>query len=226
VGARAAGRSLRAVLFDWDGTLLDSAEASFNCYVRLFAAFAIPFDRGTFRRTYSPDWRRTYEALGLPRERWAEADARWLELYREQRADLIPGARESLQRLAALGLTCGLVTSGDGSRVRGEVAALGLGELLGVLVCGEDSPHRKPHPAPLRMALDSLGVPPSRAAYVGDSPEDVEMARAAGALSVAIPGGFPNREALAASRPDLMATELRSAVALLTEPGPESRAGL
>ena len=52
------------------------------------------------------------------------------------------------------------------------------------------------------MALERLSLPPAETAYVGDSPEDVAMAKAAGAFAVGVPGGFPNREALAASRPD------------------------
>ena len=54
---------LRAVLFDWDGTLSDSAEASFRCYARLFPEYGIPFARHDFQRTYSPDWYRTYTQL-------------------------------------------------------------------------------------------------------------------------------------------------------------------
>lgn len=218
-------RILKAVLFDWDGTLLDSAEASFHAYVRLFATYGIAFDRESFRRTYSPDWQRTYVALGLPREVWDEADARWLALYRQVAADLVPGAREALGRLAALGLMAGIVTSGDGSRVRGEIGAFGLEALLKVVVCGEDAPSRKPHPEALQLALDRLGVLPGAAAYVGDSPEDVEMARAAGVLSVAVPGGFPNGEALAASRPDLTAPNLRAALDFLTGPRQATRGG-
>ena len=45
-----------AVLFDWDGTLVDSAEASYRCYVRLFDSYGIGFDRTRFERTYSPNW--------------------------------------------------------------------------------------------------------------------------------------------------------------------------
>ena len=58
---------LRAVLFDWDGTLVNSAETSFRAYVGLFRELGIAFDREEYRRTYSPNWHRTYEALGLPR---------------------------------------------------------------------------------------------------------------------------------------------------------------
>ncbi|MFI5184118.1 MAG: HAD hydrolase-like protein, partial [Vicinamibacteria bacterium] len=66
----------RAILFDWDGTLVDSAEKSYRCYVQVFSAYGIEYDRDAFERTYSPDWYRTYEAVGVPRERWPEADAR------------------------------------------------------------------------------------------------------------------------------------------------------
>ena len=61
----ASGRpeDLRAVLFDWDGTLVDSAETSFRAYVSLFRELGIAFDREEYRRTYSPNWHRTYEAL-------------------------------------------------------------------------------------------------------------------------------------------------------------------
>jgi phosphoglycolate phosphatase-like HAD superfamily hydrolase len=65
------------------------------------------------------------------------------------------------------------------------------------------------------MALERLSLPPAETAYVGDSPEDVAMAKAAGAFAVGIPGGFPNREALAASRPDVLAPSLAAALRAL-----------
>jgi len=65
------------------------------------------------------------------------------------------------------------------------------------------------------VGLERLGVTPDLAAYVGDSPEDVQMARAAGVYAVGVPGGFPNREALQASGPDLLAESLDSAVGAL-----------
>jgi phosphoglycolate phosphatase len=73
---------------------------------------------------------------------------------------------------------------------------------------------KKPHPEGLVRCLESLGVEPGHAAYVGDSPEDIEMARAAGVRSVAIPGAYPNREALLAAKPDVI---LRSLVELMGE---------
>jgi len=201
--------SARAVLFDWDGTLADTAEASFRCYVRTFEAFAIPFDRDTYARTYSPNWYLTFRALGLPEEHWAAADARWLAHFAEERIALIDGAREVLESLTARGVATGIVTSGGRERVSRELEEHGLAPHIRACVYGCDVQQKKPHPEALLRCLDHLGVDAADAVYVGDSPEDVEMARGAGVRSAAIPGGYPNRDALLAARPDLILESLR-----------------
>jgi HAD superfamily hydrolase (TIGR01509 family) len=206
-----------AVLYDWDGTIVDSAEQSFLCYEDLFAGYGIAFDRDAYARTYSPDWHRTYVAVGLPGDRWAEADARWVERYCRDAIPLIAGAQAAIERAAAAGLAQGLVTSGDRSRVERELAAHGLAARFAAVVCGSDPVRKKPDPEALLLALDRMGVPPLRAVYVGDSPEDVEMARNAGVRSVGVPGGFPNREALVKSRPDLLAPSLGDAIAAVID---------
>jgi HAD superfamily hydrolase (TIGR01509 family) len=211
-------RELQAVLFDWDGTLVDSAEANYRCYVKLFGSYGIAFDRDAFGRTYSPNWHLTYSALGLPEERWGEADARWLDHYCREEVALIAGAREAVSRVRAAGLRVGLVTSGDCVRVGRELAALEMARLFEVVVCSEDIVQRKPHPEALLLALQRLRIAPARAAYVGDSPEDVQMARAAEVLAVGIPGGFPNRDALEASRPEVLADTLGRALDRLLVP--------
>jgi HAD superfamily hydrolase (TIGR01549 family) len=208
---------LRAVLFDWDGTLVDSAEASYLCYQRLFESFGISFDRDRFERTYSPDWYATYRAVGLPESQWSDADARWLDQYKQTPNALLPGAFEALRRLVNTGLRLGLVTSGDRSRVRHETVALGVFDLFEVLVCAHDVPRPKPAPDPLLRALSLLSIPASRALYVGDSPEDVSMAHDVGVFSIGIPGGFPNREALLVSRPDYLARDLADAVSYIID---------
>lgn len=205
----------RGVLFDWDGTLVDSAQRTYRCYVRVFSGYGIEYDHAAFERTYSPDWYRTYEDVGLPREHWEEADARWISCYEGEASSLVPGAREVLERLAAAGIAQGLVSSGDGTRVRREIEALSLGSFFAAVVCGGETARRKPDPEPLLTALERLSLPPAETAYVGDSPEDVAMAKAAGAFAVGVPGGFPNRDALAASRPDVLAPTLAEALRAL-----------
>lgn len=207
-----APAGLRAILFDWDGTLANTAEASYRCYEKLFGSYGILFDRDAFQRTYSPNWHLTYTALGLAPESWVEADARWLTHYHDEAVVLIEGAREALTRVRAAGLATGLVTSGDRVRVARELAGLDVASFLEVVVCAEDIVNRKPHPEALLLALGRMGVDARHAAYVGDSPEDIEMARAAGVYAVGIPGGFPNRDALAKSRPDQVASTVAQAV--------------
>jgi HAD superfamily hydrolase (TIGR01549 family) len=210
---------LRAVLFDWDGTLADSAECSYRCYVKVFEAFGKSFGRDDFERTYSPNWHRTYVAMGVPEDRWTEADSIWLRHYAQDEAGLLPGARAALDRLRAAGLAQGLVTSGERERIERELARHGLDGFFAAIVCGGEVPNRKPHPEALVVALERLGVAPAEAAYVGDSPEDIEMSRAAGVFAVGIPGGFPNQAALSASKPDLVARDLDEAVAALLAGG-------
>jgi HAD superfamily hydrolase (TIGR01509 family) len=211
---------LKAVLFDWDGTLVDSAEATYKSYVHVFSHFGIGYDRRRFAETYSPAWQRTYREVGLAEEHWPEADERWLAHYSGQTSVLLPGAQEALRGLEAAGLRLGLVTSGDRSRVTRELVDLGVDRFFEVVVCGGDLAFKKPRPEPLLLALGRLAVRPEEAAYVGDSPEDVAMTRAAGGFAVAIPGGFPNHEALRASGPDARAASLGEAVARLLEGRP------
>jgi HAD superfamily hydrolase (TIGR01549 family) len=210
---------LRAVLFDWDGTLVDTAEASFRCYVRMFETFNIPFDRETYRRTYSPNWHHTFRALGLPEESWAAADEKWLAHFANETTSLIGGVVEILEALHRRGLIQGIVTSGNGYRVRAELAAHGIDRYFQSVVGGDEAGNRKPHPDGLLKCLGHLRVEPHQAAYIGDSPEDVLMARAAGVYSVAVPGGYPNKHTLRNAGADLYADNLREAVERLISIG-------
>lgn len=204
---------VRAVLFDWDGTLVDTAEASFRCYVRMFAELGVAFDRETYARTYSPNWYHTFRMLGIAEERWAHADARWLAHFADERVELIDGARELFDALTSRGLATALVTSGSRDRVRRELDEHALP--MHACVFGCDVTEKKPHPEGLLLALERLHVHAHEAVYVGDSPEDVAMARAAGVYSIAVPGGYPNRDALLASKPDAFADSLRDVVSVL-----------
>ena len=211
--------TIRAVIFDWDGTLVDTAEASYRCYVRLFDELGVAFDREAYARTYSPNWYHTFRQLGLPEERWPHADARWLAHFAEETVELIDGVRDALGELASHGIDAAIVTSGSRERVTREIHAHGLTDVIRECVCGSDVAQKKPHPAALHLCLDRLAIPPADAVYIGDSPEDVEMARAAGVYAVAVPGGYPNRDALAASRPDAMHGSVLEAVQALTRTG-------
>jgi len=199
----------RAVIFDWDGTLVDTAEASYRCYVRTFESYSLPFDRETYARTYSPNWYHTFRCMGLAEERWAEADERWLAYFAEENVELIDGAGDVVRTLTARGIAAAIVTSGSRERVVREIHQHGLVSHFSHCLFGSDVSNKKPHPEALLLCLERLGVAAEDAVYVGDSPEDITMARAAGVMSVAVPGPYPNREALLAVGADVMVDSLR-----------------
>ena len=80
-------KNLKGLLFDLDGTLLDSFSAHFEAYRAMFERFDIQISKDSFLATYSPNWLHTYQAMGLPAELWATADAYWREAAAQQQPD-------------------------------------------------------------------------------------------------------------------------------------------
>jgi pyrophosphatase PpaX len=196
--------SLQGVLFDWDGTLLNSYAADTAAYLAMFAKMQIPWGLAELEQHYSPNWYNVYRAAKLPRVHWNVADQVWREHYAKHRPRLLPGARRVLAQLARRH-ALGLVTSGDRDRVHRQLREFNLWDRFDALVCSGDTRLRKPHPAPLRLALRLMGLRPADTIYVGDSPEDLQMARSAGVrAAVAILGPFPTERRLRAAKPDLL----------------------
>ena len=207
-------KPLRAVLFDWDGTLLDSFHADANAYAGMFRSLGMRWAPESLLRHYSPDWHNVYRAMRLPVERWPEADRLWRHFYRSERPLLQPGARQVVQMLAHR-FRLGLVSGGSSLRVRSQIHRFGLGPFFEVSVFGDETPRRKPHPLQLQIALGKLGLDPACCIYVGDAPEDVRMARRAGVPVVGVVDHSPNPRGLRESRPDALIKTIRSLPALL-----------
>jgi HAD superfamily hydrolase (TIGR01549 family) len=199
---------VRGVLFDWDGTLVDSYEADSSAFLAMFKEMGIPWGLEELDRHYSPNWYRVYRAAKLPRARWDDADRAWRRQYAKHSPQLIAGARQVLVRLGRVH-HLGLVTSGDRDRVTRQLRAFRLTQLFGARVCSGDTPEKKPHPAPLRLALQKLRLEPAACVYVGDSPEDLQMAKSAGVRAIAVLGRFPTEKRLRAARPDFLLESIR-----------------
>jgi phosphoglycolate phosphatase len=178
---------MRTILFDWDGTIVDSMDALFETTRATCDHLGLPFDRDIFRRTFSPNWRLKYRALGITEEHTEEAIAIWAMTFRADETKPFPGVREALERLYAAGHQLGIVTSGDQSEIEPQLARLGIDGLLAVRVYGNDTVAGKPDPRPLQLALElARASRPEDAVYVGDALDDMRMAAAAGVRGVGV----------------------------------------
>src|SRR5215467_12253021 len=146
---------LRGVLFDWDGTLIDSYHADTSAYLAMFKEMGIAWGIKELERHYSPNWYQVYRAAKLPRGRWDDADRAWRAHYAKHRPKLIPGVRGILARIQRKH-RLGLVTSGDRDRVTRQLREFRLTSVFSARVCSGDTQRKKPHPEPLRIALRQM----------------------------------------------------------------------
>ena len=213
---------LRAVLFDFDGTLVDTTEM---IYQGLRHATTSVLGRGDFTRE------ELLANVGQPLPRQmeildAEKSELLLEAYRahhEEHHDALiaefPGVDEALYRLRAAGVRVVVVTSKRRRSVEMALAKFpGLDLVVDLFVTMEDTTEHKPHPEPLLKGLELAGdVPKEKAVYVGDSPFDVQAAKAAGLTSVAVSWGAFSEDTLRKADPDHLVPDIDAAVDLLLE---------
>ncbi len=206
-------QSTRGVLFDLDGTLIDSRYAIIEAY------------RATFENELGrplPDELEDPSVLMAPRPpeifaMWSDKDP--LELERAygrhytagafRRVIPYPGLRETLARLKKRKIAVGIVTNKKLSRVRADFAHLGLDpDLFATVVTADDTAERKPHPAPVLLGLQRSGLDPDQTWYVGDGPQDIRSGAAAGTGTVGAAYGYYGAEALADHHPDHLLSTL------------------
>ena len=154
--------TIKAVLFDLDGTLLDSFRLHYSAYQEMFTHFGIEMEKELFLSTYSPNWYRTYEAFGLAQEHWPSANDLWLKAAENHIADLFPEVLAILEELGRE-YELGVVTSGSKSRVLRDMDRLDIHKYFSILVTGDDITEPKPAAQGLLMAIEHLSIMPNEA---------------------------------------------------------------
>ncbi len=210
---------LDAVLFDFDGTIVDTTELIHQSMRRATSeVLGRQLDRETLMANVGQPLPRQMELLDL--ERAGEL----LQSYRFHNEELheawireFPNVDVSLARLRDAGLALAVVTSKRRLSVEMALDSFpGLRNTVNVFVTMEDTTEHKPLPAPLLKGLKLLGgISPERAAYVGDAPFDITAARSAGVMSIAVSWGAFPEETLRAAGPDYLFKDLDSVVDLL-----------
>ena len=192
-----------AIIFDLDGTLVDTVETRIEAWLRTFAEVGISADREHVAGLIGADGKRLAREVGSAAGRdvdepRAEAiDRRAGEIYGElnRRPHPLPGVRPLLLALEDSELPWAIATSSRAEQVMASVDALRLPRRPHI-TDGSHVEHAKPAPDLLLHAARELGLPPGDCWYVGDAVWDMLAARAASMPGVAIPAGLVTAEAL------------------------------
>ena len=187
---------IRALVFDFDGLILDTEEPVYRSWLEVYEAHGeeLPFERwvqivGSTTSGFHPQ-HHLEERLGrpLPQEVLDRRIGRRTEMILAQ--GLLPGVVPLLDAARARGMKIGLASSSTSDWVRGHLERLGILDRFDCLRCRDDVAHAKPEPDLYLAVLDCLEVPASEAIAIEDSPHGITAARQAGMRCVAIPNSI------------------------------------
>jgi 2-phosphoglycolate phosphatase len=219
----------RAALFDLDGTLLDSAPDMLATANRMRAARGLGAMTLDVLRPHVSKGSRAMLAVAFPDMEQAPREAlvpEFLEIYQEElgrHSVLFDGVAEMLVALEQAGSTWGIVTNKPEYLARDILPQLGWETRCAVLIGGDTLAEKKPHPLPLQVAAERIGMAIADCVYVGDDERDIQASRAAGMPSIAALWGYRQaHEQPADWLADAMAVEPRDL--LLASAWPSSRA--
>lgn len=209
----------RLILFDLDGTLVDSVPDLAHC----IDGMMIQIGRPAWGESRVREWvgngveRLVKRALigqldGEPDTAdYAQALALFMDLYSRhngQRSRLYPGVKPALERLKNAGYTLACVTNKADQFTRPLLQALGVYDYFSLITSGDTLPRKKPDPLPLLHSAEHFGLTPAEALMVGDSSNDVKAARAAGFDIVCVPYGYNHGIDIHRSEPDAVIDSL------------------
>ncbi len=194
--AKSLGMDCHAVLFDLDGTLVDTAPDMVAALHRLQTEMGVAQTDYKLARTCVSNG-----SAGLVRIGFPDLDAdlqtglqqRFLRTYEQQvcaSSAVFPGLDELLLTLEAQGRPWGVVTNKPQAMTDAIMITLRLHQRMGCAISGDTLPKRKPDPAPMLLASRILNVEPQHIVYVGDARRDIEAGRAAGMATVAAAWGY------------------------------------
>jgi HAD superfamily hydrolase (TIGR01549 family) len=223
--------SVKAVIFDLDGTLIDTVGIYLTILDTVLKRLDLP---AVSRETVSEatrdgdfDWARVFPLHRRNRVKETLPQIqRILEeiappLFRE-RTVLICGADDLLRRLSSSGYKLGLVTSTPEKHMPIKLLALkkaGIQDGFHAMVTADDTPLRKPSPQPLLECAGRLSVEPGQCMYVGDMRSDMAAGRAAGMITVGVLTGFDDMDLLATENPHLILKGVWELDSSLVPPG-------
>lgn len=213
--------NLRAVLFDWSGTLVDDIYVVWRTNDLTLMSFGLPHQKlETFKQKFFLPWQEFYASFGVKGDEiMKEVDTRFWRIYQplSSMVKVFHQSKPALVRLKERGLKVGVVTQTKRGPLEEQIRRFRMSDLIDVAVGEEDSEELKPSPKPILSALERLDVAPEASVYVGDMAEDVLAAKRAGvkAISLIWKGSYHTEERVRPYGPDHIAHSLYEAVDII-----------
>ncbi|MFT5506880.1 MAG: phosphoglycolate phosphatase [Gammaproteobacteria bacterium] len=210
---------IRLILFDLDGTLVDSVGDLSWCGNEMLHRLGLPRHDAEAARNWVGNGLERFVKRVLTADMDAEPEAQlyqqglkiFRDLYAEHASDhseLYPGVIEALQHLSRRDLKLACVTNKPEPFTSRLIAEMGLDVFFDLVVAGDTTARKKPDPMPLHYAADYFGLEYDRCLMVGDSSNDVRAARAAGFAIACVPYGYNHGLDIRQSNPDLVVETL------------------
>ena len=201
----------KGVIFDLDGTLIDSYQALFLAFRHTYQNMGLtPLSSEEVSRVLGHGLASTFRDL-LGEEHVPEAMRLFRQKYEEvlrPYTHLLPGAREVLEALHGRGIRLAIATNKLGQFARELFEHFGLEKLFAVIVGDEDVSQNKPNPEMLLHAIEKMRLKKEEVIFVGDSPIDIQTGKNAGVRVFTVPTGVTQREDLEKAQPTLILDRL------------------
>lgn len=199
---------LKGVIFDWDGTLVDSFLACIKATKEIFSLYGVEFNEQKYRENFSPNWYEIYKNHGVPEEHWRDIDILWKKYFDYSFVKWREGAEENLSFLKNLGLKLGVVTASTKKDIEEETPYLHPERYIDEWIVWEDSERPKPDSLPLEKILKKLNLSPFEVIYIGDTYQDILMGKRLKILTIGINSPFSTPEKIASVNPNFHFNDL------------------
>jgi pyrophosphatase PpaX len=199
-------RSIKGVLFDLDGTLIDSIDHIVHCWQHTVrTCLGREISRAEVVPTLGRALLECFEEIAPGEgERMREVYRAHQKLTHDAMVAAVPGTHEALSRLRDAGLKLGVVTSKGLPATTEGLNLHGLWSYFTAFATYEDTTRHKPHPDPVLLGCERLGVAPDETVYVGDALFDIQAGKAAGTWTAAVTWGASSGDTLLGAAPDMV----------------------
>ncbi|MDN7247295.1 pyrophosphatase PpaX [Planococcus shenhongbingii] len=212
-------KDINTLLFDFDGTLLDTNELIIQTFLSVLDEhFPGRFERQEVLHFIGPSLEQTFTAFAP--ERTAELTEQYRAINKTLHDELVTeydGVAETLRLLKNRGLKMAIVSTKRGASIKHGLELMGVGNIFDVIVSLDEVKEPKPDPEPILLALEQLNAAPGEALMIGDNSHDIEGGQNAGVRTAGVAWSVKGEEFLAGFNPDYMLQHISDLLHLTKE---------